>query len=102
MVIGGTVSWLSGDLIHYSDPTFQRYWWRADRYTDLQRDEILKKYPKNNFKIAIDYLLFKPISVFITIFVRCKGFLDVFHGFLWALFSASHFPIAYIKYLKNL
>jgi glycosyltransferase involved in cell wall biosynthesis len=99
--VDGAVSWLSGDLIHEDSPTLKRYFQRLNRYTDLQAVELAKKHlPKNPIYI-IYYSLFKPISVFINLFFVNAGFKDGIRGFMWAMFSSWHFPIAYFKYLTQ-
>lgn len=97
--IDGQVSWLSCDLLHYDSPTLKKYFMRFNRYTDLHAEELKeKKLPKNIFSF-INYTLFKPLSVFTSLYFRHLGFLDGARGFLWSFFSASHFPIAYFKYV---
>jgi glycosyltransferase involved in cell wall biosynthesis len=101
MQIDGAVSWLSGDLIHEDSPTLKRYFQRLNRYTDLQAAELSEKRIPKNALFILHYSLFKPISVFISLFFVHKGFLDGFRGFLWSLFSSWHFPVAYFKYWTN-
>ncbi len=96
--VDGAVSWLSGDLIHNDSPTLARYFQRLNRYTDLQATEFSEKHVPKNVLFIIHYSLFKPIMVFINLFIVHKGFLDGFRGFLWSMFSSWHFPIAYFKY----
>lgn len=96
--VDGKISWLSGDLIHNDSPTLARYFQRLNRYTDLQAIELLDMHIPKNVLFIIHYSLFKPIMVFINLFIVHKGFLDGFRGFLWSMFSSWHFPIAYFKY----
>lgn len=97
IVIDGKVGWLYNDLFHYSNPTFSRYLTGADKYTDLLADEI-KSSDKNGFVKFFNYLFIKPTAVFLNLFIRHKGILDGWYGFLFDLFSAWHFPVAYFKY----
>lgn len=99
--LSGEVSWLSGDLLHYDSPTLKRYLMRLNRYTDLQATELKdKKVPKNPI-FFIQYSIFKPLFTFVNLYIRHSGFKDGVQGFLWSFFSATHFPIAYFKYLTN-
>lgn len=99
--IDGRVSWLSNDLLHYDSPTLKKYFMRFNRYTDLHAEELkAKKLPKNIFSF-INYTLFKPLAVFVSLYFRHLGLLDGARGFLWSFFSASHFPIAYFKYISK-
>lgn len=101
MKIDGEVAWLFNDLIHEDSPTFERYIIRLNRYTDLQAEEFAeKKIPKNILYLLI-YSSVKPLFVFLKLYLRHKGFLDGMRGFVWSLFSALHFPIAYFKYWQK-
>ncbi len=99
--LDGEVGWLGGDLLHYDSPTFERYLWRLNRYTDLQADELKSKHVSLSISGFTLYLFWKPLTVFLNLYLRHKGFLDGMRGFLWSFFSATHFPIAYFKYLTT-
>lgn len=96
--IDGEVAWLFNDLEHHDSPTLKRYIERANRYTDLTAAEYGEKKLSKNLFVFIHYSFIKPVFVFLKLFVRHKGFLDGIRGFLWSMFSALHFPIAYFKY----
>lgn len=98
--LDGKVGWLNGDLLHYDSPTLKRYLKRLNRYTDLQADELKEK-GKKGILAFLKYTFIKPVSTFMMLFFRYKGFMDGVNGFLWSFFSATHFPIAYFKYLTN-
>lgn len=95
--IKGRVGWLQNDLLHYADKTFENYLTRFDRYTDLERLAISGGFLTNIFIKP----LFDKNQGFLFLYFRHKGFLDGFPGFVWALFSALHFPIAYFKSLDK-
>jgi len=98
MQVNGEVAWLFNDLEHHDSPTIRRYIERANRYTDLTAAEFREqKVPKNVF-VFLYYSTIKPLFVFLKLFIRHKGILDGMRGFIWSLFSALHFPIAYFKY----
>ncbi|MCX6706243.1 MAG: glycosyltransferase family 2 protein [Candidatus Woesebacteria bacterium] len=97
--LDGGVGWLTNDLEHYDSPTLKRYFIRLNRYTDLQAQELKEdKVPKNAWFI-IQYSLFKPLYIFLNLFIRHSVFKDGVRGFLWSFFSSLHYPIAYFKYL---
>lgn len=96
--IDGQVAWLEHELLHYDSPTFSRYLDRANRYTSFTASQLKKKQLPINFFNSLKFLILKPKLTFLSLFFRHKGFLDGFPGFVWALFSALHYPIAYIKY----
>lgn len=97
----GEVSWLENDLDHYDSPTLRRYLSRLNRYTDLQSEELSDKRTPKNLFLFIKYSLFFPLFTFFNLYFRHLGFLDGIQGFLWSFFSATHFPIAYFKYLTK-
>jgi (heptosyl)LPS beta-1,4-glucosyltransferase len=97
--IDGEVSWLENDLEHYDSPTFRRYLSRLNRYTDLHAQDLKdKKTPKNPIFFLL-FTFFHPLYTFANLYFRHLGFLDGVQGFIWSVFSALHFPIAYFKYL---
>lgn len=100
MEIDGEVAWLFNDLEHYDSPTLQRYFERANRYTTLTAEEYKNEKLPRNILFLIHYSFFKPLIVFLKLYVRHLGFLDGARGFIWSFFSALHFPVAYIKYLQ--
>lgn len=96
--IDGRVAWLNNDLMHYADPTFSRYLLRANRYTSLTAEAMQKDHISTSVSSMIHYMMLKPIAVFLSLYIRHKGILDGFPGFVWALFSALHYPLAFMKY----
>jgi glycosyltransferase involved in cell wall biosynthesis len=109
MIIDGRVSVLSHDLIHMADPNFSRYLIRSDRYTSLQATEWYENYKgkkdnKSKTVPGVDPISrcfwtgFKPCITFLTIYLRHKGFMDGFPGFVWAKYSGLHISTSYIKY----
>lgn len=101
MVIEGEVSWLFHDLEHHDSPTLRRYLVRLNRYTDLQAEELHDARVSKNIWGFFEYSVLKPAIKFFMLYVRHRGYLDGVRGFLWSLFSASHFPIAYYKYVTR-
>jgi glycosyltransferase involved in cell wall biosynthesis len=95
--VNGKVGWLQNPLLHIDSPTFSRYFKRNNRYTDLMADELRKIKP--NIAAAFSYLFIKPAHWFLLTYIRHKGFLDGWPGFVFSFFSSLRFPISYIKYL---
>ena len=89
----GKVDYLKNDLLHLRDKNFSEYMMRFNRYTTLLASQI-----KNP---GVDYLFIKPIFWFVKAYIRYRGYVDGFPGFIFALFSALRFPIVYIKYWSN-
>lgn len=102
MEVDGQVSWLHHDLDHYDSPTLSRYLARMNRYTDLHAKELQDKRIKKNSWQFINYSIIKPKLTFLKLYLRHKGYKDGIRGFLWSVFSAMHFPLAYYKYLTKI
>jgi glycosyltransferase involved in cell wall biosynthesis len=98
MEVDGEVGWLDGHLLHYNSPDFGVYLRKSNTYTTLTAQEWLKEGWEPNFAKAVYYVLWKPLFTFFMLYFRHKGFQDGFAGFIFALFSGLHFPLAYIKY----
>jgi glycosyltransferase involved in cell wall biosynthesis len=98
MEINGEVAWLFNDLEHHDSPTFRRYFDRMNRYIDLHAQELESAGVSRNYFLLFYFSFIKPTIIFLKLYIRHKGFLDGVRGFLWSLFSALHYPIAYFKF----
>jgi glycosyltransferase involved in cell wall biosynthesis len=98
MKIDGEVAWLFHDLEHHDSPTLSKYIMRMNRYTDLQSDEFAESKLSKSWLTLLYFSTLKPKMTFLKLFLRHKGYKDGMRGFLWSLFSAMHFPLAYYKY----
>ena len=100
--VDGQVGWLFNDLLHYDSPTFERYFARWNRYTDLIADDYKIKFKnKTSYLDLFYYSTIKPAYEFLNLYLRHKGILDGFRGLVWSLFSALRFPVSYFKYYSN-
>lgn len=99
--VKGKLDYLKNPLIHFFSPTFSRYLRNANRYTTLTAKEMLKKNVSLNFFNQLKYLIWLPLKTFFNLFFRHKGFLDGFHGFIFAMFSGLHYFIAFVKYWEK-
>jgi glycosyltransferase involved in cell wall biosynthesis len=95
--VTGSIGHLTSDLLHYADPSFTRYLSRFNRYTTLIAQDLLNSRQSIGFLPLINYYLFKPISWFFLAYLRHRGYVDGFPGFVFAFFSALRFPVAYTK-----
>lgn len=100
-VVEGEVGFLKHPLDHLADPYFKRYLLRFGRYTDLISKELKEKNTGRDPVTFVKYIFALPLWWFFLIYFRHKGFLDNWQGFVWALFSALRFPVAYTKYLMK-
>ncbi len=100
-VVEGRVGWLKENLLHFDSPTFSKYIKRNNRYTTLMASQFREQKLSKNPLTAINYLIIKPLFWFLLTFIRHKGFLDSWQGFVFFFFSSLRFPISYTKYIFN-
>ncbi len=97
MVVKGVTGWLRSNLDHFGTPNFSRYLIREDRYSSLNAHQLKEKGLKINILNTINYLFFKPLGTFCSLYFRYRGFLDGFPGFVFALYSGLHHAFSYMK-----
>lgn len=100
-VVDGEVGFLKEPLIHIADPEFKRYILRFKRYTDLMATQLIEKNIGRNPLTAVKYLFLLPTWWFLLTYIRHKGFMDGWQGFVFSFFSALRFPVSYSKVLKR-
>lgn len=98
--VSGSVGYLSEPMLHFTSRTKADYWRKAETYTSLTAHSWKELGVKSGVQSYIYYMFLKPFTTFFTLFIRHKGIVDGYWGFLFAWFSALHFPIAYQKYLR--
>lgn len=95
--VSGKVAYLKNDLLHLRDKEFSDYIERFKRYTDLLSSQLKDKGVRINLISFLSYMVINPLFWFIKVFIRHKGFVDGFSGFVFAFFSSLRFPVAYYK-----
>jgi len=98
--VEGKTGWLENDLLHWATPSFSRYWMRERRYSSLEALQMLKNKVSINPLTVVKYFIFRPKKTFFLLYLRHKGFLDGWPGFVFAFFSGFHHALAFGKYLK--
>ena len=98
-VVEGKVDYLKNPLIHIADPNFGRYIKRWSRYVDLIVKELEEKKTGYNPFIAVKYLFILPLWWFLLTYIRHKGFMDGWQGFVFSFFSSLRFPVSYLRYI---
>ncbi len=96
--VEGKVGYLKNDLLHLRDKSFTTYMERFNRYTELLAFQLIEAGVNRNIFSLVDYLFMKPTYWFLKIFIRHRGYVDGFPGFIFALFSSLRFSVAYIKF----
>lgn len=100
-IVEGKTEFLKTPLLHFADKNFSRYLTRFNRYTDLIATQLKQKKTGDNIFITLKYLLILPSFWFLTTYIRHKGFMDSWQGFVFSFFSSLRFPVSYIKYVKE-
>jgi glycosyltransferase involved in cell wall biosynthesis len=98
--VDGMTGKLTNPLIHVPYRTIGDYWRKANAYISLTAREYQDNHLPLNIFTYIEYNVIKPLVTFFSIYIRHKGFVDGYWGFLFALFSALHHPLAYMRYAK--
>lgn len=96
-IVDGKVGYLKNDLLHLRDKNFSKYINRFNRYTDLLSEQLEQAHIHINIFSFTDYVFIKPLLWFIKAYLRHRGYVDGFSGFVFALFSSLRFSIAYFK-----
>lgn len=101
--VEGEVGYLEHALLHYPYKDFAFYLMKWNRYNDLLAEQIKDSLKNKNslvkFAYAVGYLIVKPGHWFLTTYIRHKGFMDSWDGFVFSLFSSLRFPVSYFKSL---
>ncbi len=93
----GTSGYLNADLLHYADYSFSRYILRQNRYTTEMATQLFDQKKTPSFLLFTKYFFVFPTFWFLKTYLRHKGFLDGFPGFVFSLYSSLRYPAAYVK-----
>lgn len=100
-IVDGETKHLHHALLHYPYPDFSHYLEHFNRYTDIFAQELREAKTPINIHSTLSHCMLKPKLWFLKTYIRHKGFADGFPGFVFSLFSALRFPVAYIKYWEK-
>ena len=70
---------------------------RETRYPSLPAVQLKEAGVKVPPASTVNYLFIKPAVTFLSLFIRYRGFLDGFPGFVFSLYSGLHHAFAYMK-----
>lgn len=99
--VDGKTANLKNPLLHYPYTNFSEYLEHFGRYTDIFATEYREQKLGISPISFINFMVIKPILWFLLSFIRHKGFIDGFPGFVFSFFSSLRFPVSYIKYLQK-
>ncbi|MCA9373248.1 glycosyltransferase family 2 protein [Candidatus Woesebacteria bacterium] len=97
MRVLGKTDWAEGCLEHFSSPSLTVYLRKMNTYSSFAAAQLHHDGVKPTFSILIAFFVSKPIATFVQLYFRHKGLLDGIAGFLFALLSALHFPLQFLK-----
>lgn len=97
MVVKGATGWLKNDLDHYATPNFSRYLERENRYSSLESVHLYDQKVQITVVNTLRYLFIKPAATFLSLYLRHRGFLDGFPGFVFSIYSGFHHAFSYMK-----
>jgi len=97
MVVDGEVGWANGHLLHYSNPSFEDYMRKFNTYTSFKAQQWFDEGMKASFLGSFYYMGFLPLWTFLKLYLRHRGYVDGYPGFVFALMSGLHFTVAYLK-----
>jgi len=63
----------------------------------LEAENLIKLGLNPSLWQGVNYMFVKPICWFLKRFIRHRGYIDGYQGFLFALLSAMHYPVIYLK-----
>lgn len=97
MIVKGATGLAQGHLLHYANPTFSDYLRKFNTYTSFKAQQLVEKDTKISFSTLLKYCLWKPKVTWFVIYIRHRGYVDGFPGFVFALMSGLHHAVAYLK-----
>lgn len=105
MAVDGETATAAGHLLHYAFPDFDTYIKKFNRYTSFEAERLHDQNIVLTGKLKFSYWVIRPLETFYKIFLRHRGYVDGFSGFMFALMSAIFHIFTYIKleeYTKKL
>lgn len=93
LVIQGTIGNLKAPILHYTDDTLEHYLHKFNEYTSLAAEELFER--KKTYRFSD--LIFRPMHMFMKMYVWKLGFLDGAEGLILAVLSGNY---VFCKYSK--
>lgn len=103
--VDGAVGYLKQPLLHYPYKNFIVYIFKWNRYNILFAKEIKEKLKGKNDLVhivtGVNLFLVKPVYWFLLTYIRHKGFMDSWQGFVFSFFSALRFPVSFVMFYAH-
>src|SRR3972149_11020208 len=84
--VKGPTGYLKSELLHYRDTSFAKYLDGFNLYTSFIAGQMQTQKLKFNILNVLLYLYLKPLSTFIKIYFRHRGYVDGYPGVVFFLF----------------
>jgi len=97
MTVQGELGWAEGHLLHYPYPNFELYIQKWNAYTSLKAHQLQQEGVHITFLHSLQFFFIKPCVTFLSLFIRHKGFVDGYPGFIFALYSGLYHSMSYLK-----
>lgn len=94
LIINLTIQKIKGDLFHHTYPTWDIYWRKFDKYTQISAENYYHEGKRINFILDI---VLRPFWAFFKIYILNLGCLD---GKLGFIFSVNHALYTMTKYVR--
>jgi glycosyltransferase involved in cell wall biosynthesis len=91
--VSGSAGRLRSDLLHYTDPDFDHYLKKLNRYTSLDALQLFRQ----GRRAGILDILLRPILTFVKMYFFKRGVLDGLPGLILAVSSSFHVFSKYVK-----
>lgn len=100
MQVQGKLATANGHLLHYANPDLSCYLRKFNTYTSFKAQQLQEaQLPLTAFNYWF-YTWWLPGKTFFSLFIRHRGYVDGWAGFLFAFFSGLHHRVAFFKYVE--
>jgi glycosyltransferase involved in cell wall biosynthesis len=93
VVASGEVGRLSGDLLHHSEESLERYLDKQNRYTSLSVQRMVRE----GGRVSVGKLVLSPLVRFVKFYLVRRGFLDGIPGLIHIMIGCL---TSFLKYAK--
>ena len=91
--VDGPIGTLESPILHYTDDTLEQYVQKLNAYTTLAAQELFER----NKAFRLSDLIFRPLHMFMKMYVFKAGFLDGMEGWILAVLSGNYVLVKYAK-----
>jgi len=97
MSVDGPTATLNGHLLHYSNPSFSDYLRKFNTYTSFKAQQLADAKTPLSLKNHWRFFIWLPLTTFLSLYLRHRGYVDGLAGFVFASWSGLHHSLAYLK-----